>query len=161
MPDLFGAKLSLVRAQTSMTQTALAKRTNLLQSHISHLEAGRKSPTVELAAKLTWIFHISPDYLLRDTTPVEPIQHIAVPSEWNGEIHHLGMKVRDLRTQRGWSQTDLAQQLGLQVQAFVSAIEHQRKLPSAALMLRLAEVFARTVDVLLLDWVDVGGYTKM
>ncbi|MBA3468318.1 MAG: helix-turn-helix transcriptional regulator [Herpetosiphonaceae bacterium] len=155
MPRLFGAKLNLIRTQAGMTQTALAEHTNLLQSHISHLEAGRKSPTVDLVARLTWIFHVSPDYLLQDSIPLGSPQSVVVPSDWSGEIKLLGSKVRELRILRGWSQAELAQQLELKVQAFVSAIEHQRKLPSVALILRLVEVLDLPLDDLLLDWIKI------
>ncbi|MBA3471421.1 MAG: helix-turn-helix transcriptional regulator [Herpetosiphonaceae bacterium] len=157
MPRLFGAKLALVRTRAGITQTALAQRIPIRQSHISHLEAGRKAPTVDLVVLLTWVFHVSPDYFLQDSIEIEPIPKIAVPVSWQGDLLRLGEKIQHLRIKRGWSQFELGEHLGLRGQGFVSAIELARKLPSVDLLLRMVEVFDLPADILLLDWLDLFG----
>ena len=155
MPRLFGAKLALVRTRAGITQTALAQRIPIRQSHISHLEAGRKAPTVDLVVLLAWVFHVSPDYFLQDTIDIEQVTKLTVPSDWKGNILRLGEKIQQLRLKRGWSQFDLGKQLGLRGQGFVSAIEIGRKLPSIELLLRISNILEMTTEDLLLDWINV------
>lgn len=54
-------------------------------------------------------------------------------------------KVRELRTDRGWSQAELAEQLGVSRQT-VNAIETGRYEPSLSLALRIAKLFGRPVE---------------
>lgn len=54
-------------------------------------------------------------------------------------------RVRALRTERGWSQVDLAERLGVSRQT-VSSIETERYEPSLSLAFRLARLFGRRID---------------
>lgn len=49
------------------------------------------------------------------------------------------------RSERGWSQQDLAERLGVSRQT-VNAIERERYDPSLTLAFRLAEVFGLTIE---------------
>ena len=70
MAQLFGPKLRALRLARGMTQAALAEALGLAtQSSISHLEAGRKEPSVSMVVQLADLFGVSLDYLLRDTAP--------------------------------------------------------------------------------------------
>jgi putative transcriptional regulator len=53
--------------------------------------------------------------------------------------------LRDLRAQRGWSQADLAERLGVSRQS-VNAIETGRFDPSLPLAFKLAKLFGRRVE---------------
>lgn len=55
--------------------------------------------------------------------------------------------IATLRTQRGWTQQDLAQQLGVSRQTIIS-IERGRHDPALALAFRLAALFETSVDAL-------------
>lgn len=90
MVKLFGNKLRYLRNQSKMTQAELAARLGpVTQTFVSHLEAGRKEPSVDLALAVADIFSVSLDYLLRDSVPAEavvdsgpflPSQHESQPS---------------------------------------------------------------------------------
>jgi putative transcriptional regulator len=54
-------------------------------------------------------------------------------------------KVKELRTERGWTQQDLADAVGVSRQS-INSIERERYEPSLALALTFARVFRRTVD---------------
>ena len=54
-------------------------------------------------------------------------------------------KVRELRTDRGWSQAELAERLGVSRQT-VNAIETGRYEPSLSLALKMAKLFTRPVE---------------
>jgi transcriptional regulator with XRE-family HTH domain len=72
MPVLLGAKLRYLRQQQQMTQEELARQLGLMrQGHISNLEMGRKTPSLDLLVQIADLFDVTSDYLLRDTIPVE------------------------------------------------------------------------------------------
>jgi putative transcriptional regulator len=54
-------------------------------------------------------------------------------------------RVKDLRTERGWTQQQLADAVGVSRQS-INSIERQRYEPSLALALRFAAVFGLSTD---------------
>ena len=56
-------------------------------------------------------------------------------------------RVRELRTDQGWSQAELAERLGVSRQT-VNAIETGRYEPSLSLALRIAKLFGRPVELI-------------
>ncbi len=54
-------------------------------------------------------------------------------------------RLRELRAERGWSQQDLAEQLGVSRQS-VNAIETGRYDPSLPLAFRIADTFGLTIE---------------
>lgn len=56
-------------------------------------------------------------------------------------------RLKVLRAERNWSQTDLADQLGISRQS-VNAIETGRYDPSLPLAFRIATVFAQTIEAI-------------
>jgi transcriptional regulator with XRE-family HTH domain len=69
-------------------------------------------------------------------------------------LKFFGDKLHWLRTQRGMTQSDLAQQLGVATQAHISYLEAQRSAPSLALVVRAADLFGVTTDYLLRDTIS-------
>jgi transcriptional regulator with XRE-family HTH domain len=68
----FGAKLRHLRGRHHISQTALGKQLALTtHTHISHLEAGRKEPSIDLVLRIADIFGVTTDYLLRDSLPID------------------------------------------------------------------------------------------
>lgn len=73
-PQLLGAKIKYLRKQRTMTQQHLAQQLGLrTQAHISHLEAQRHEPSLEVIVKLAHVFVVTTDYLLRDTIPMDAV----------------------------------------------------------------------------------------
>ena len=56
-------------------------------------------------------------------------------------------RVRELRVERGWSQADLARELGVSRQT-VNAIEVGRYDPSLPLAFRIARLFRRPIEAI-------------
>jgi len=54
-------------------------------------------------------------------------------------------RLRELRSERGWSQGDLAHRLGVSRQT-VNAIENERYDPSLPLAFEIADVFELTIE---------------
>lgn len=61
--------------------------------------------------------------------------------------------VPELRTQRGWSQGDLAAALGVSRQT-VNAIEKERYDPSLPLAIRIARLFGTPVETIFIEGDD-------
>ena len=59
--------------------------------------------------------------------------------------HIVKNKVKDLRTERGWTQQELADKVGVSRQSIIS-IESDRYVPSLPLALMFARVFGCTTD---------------
>lgn len=71
MVRLFGEKLRYLRLGQNLTQAELAARLGIItQSFVSHLEAGRKEPSIAVAIEMAELFGVTLDYLLRDTIPI-------------------------------------------------------------------------------------------
>jgi transcriptional regulator with XRE-family HTH domain len=153
MPRLFGAKLRYLRESSHLTQVQLAERLGILQSHISHLEAGRKNPLINLVVAVSMIFNVTTDYLLIDSAAVETVTPVLEDDVPILPVYpsSLGQKVRDLRIQRHLQQREIADELQLQTQAFISLLETGRKHPSTDLVVGIAAFFGVTTDFLLLD----------
>ena len=60
---IFRANLKTVRLERGLSQTALAQRTGLLSSAISHFETGRRSPSLPNILKLAEGLDVSIDRL--------------------------------------------------------------------------------------------------
>ena len=59
----------------------------------------------------------------------------------------MNNKVRDLRSERAWSQAELGERLGVSRQA-VNAIENGKHDPSLSLAFRIAQLFEQPVEVI-------------
>ena len=62
----------------------------------------------------------------------------------------MNNRLKDLRTERNWTQADLARQLGVSRQT-INAIETGKFDPSLPLAFRLARLFNLTVEEIFLD----------
>jgi transcriptional regulator with XRE-family HTH domain len=69
----FGTKLRELRTQQGLKMNQLAAQLGLTShSHLSHLEAGRKEPSLTLVLQLADRFGVTTDALLRDELPPVP-----------------------------------------------------------------------------------------
>ena len=59
-------------------------------------------------------------------------------------------RVRELRTEHGWSQTELGERLGVSRQT-INAIENERYDPSLPLAFLIAKVFALPIEQLFFE----------
>lgn len=63
----FGEKLRFLRTQSDLTLMQLADRIGLrTHSYLSELESGRKLPTAEMVLRISRLFDVSTDSLLKD-----------------------------------------------------------------------------------------------
>lgn len=67
MLDRFGEKLRALRQKKGLNQTMLAQRMGYsTQAYISELESGKKKPTAEFILKVSRLFRVSCDVLMKD-----------------------------------------------------------------------------------------------
>ncbi len=67
IPQRFGQKLRALRTYHSYTLKTLALALgHIAHGHISEIEAGKKTPTVEFVLSVSRLFNVSTDHLLRD-----------------------------------------------------------------------------------------------
>ena len=59
-------------------------------------------------------------------------------------------RMRELRTERGWSQTELGERLGVSRQT-VNAIENERYDPSLPLAFQIARAFSLTIEQIFIE----------
>ncbi len=60
----FGSRLKELRKQNGFTQKQIADRIGVTKSVISFYELKERAPSPEVLIKLSYIFHVSTDYLL-------------------------------------------------------------------------------------------------
>ena len=66
----FGKRLHDVRTSRGITQEELAVRLELAsKQHVSHMENGERSCSIDLLIELSCILHVSTDYLLMGSEP--------------------------------------------------------------------------------------------
>lgn len=148
MPELLGKKITYLRKQHDLSQSALARMLGIAkQSHISNVESGRREPSLAFVVKTADLLGVSVEYLLRDSIPIEtkiiPIGTIT-SSQQTGNL--FGVKLRHQRERRGWSQSDLARELETISQPYISMLEAGHKQPSIPMVLQCADLFGTPVD---------------
>ncbi|MEZ4732347.1 MAG: helix-turn-helix transcriptional regulator [Caldilineaceae bacterium] len=72
----------------------------------------------------------------------------------SGEMKQFGEKLRVLRQRRGLSQEQLGEMLGVH-QTHVGRLERGEKIPNAAIILKVADIFGVTADQLMRDELEV------
>jgi transcriptional regulator with XRE-family HTH domain len=156
MPRLFGEKVRFLRRQRGMTQTDLAHQVGLAShGHITNLETARDTASLDLAIRVARVLGTTVDYLMRDTIPVEAIPPYVENTIDVGLPKLFGAKLRALRGQRDWSQTELARHLGVARRGYISNLEAGRKYPSPDLALKIADLCGVTIDYLIRDDIPV------
>jgi transcriptional regulator with XRE-family HTH domain len=153
MPQRFGEKLKYLRQQLGLTQAELAQRLSLAShSHVSSLESGRHQPGLPLITNIMRLFNVSSLYLLDDrVNTADASAYINIGNRDDQAKMPFGERLRAARLRRGLSQRQFIQRLGLSSRSAVSDIESGRRLPSSALLTKIAEVLDVTTDELLRD----------
>ena len=155
MIQRFGDKLRYLRKQQQLTQKECADLLGLARhSHISNLESGRKTPSLELVCLMARQFDVSVDYLLRDDVAVDKPETLATHAEDTLKLQ-FASNLRTLRTRARLTQVELAKELGGISQWHLSHLETGSKGPSLEILLAIAGFF----DVLVED-ILYGNFDK-
>jgi transcriptional regulator with XRE-family HTH domain len=79
------------------------------------------------------------------------------PSQDGELMQRFGEKLHTLRTAHELTLQQLAAELGYATHAYISELESGKKVPTAALVLKVARRFDVTTDVLLKDEMELAG----
>jgi transcriptional regulator with XRE-family HTH domain len=71
-------------------------------------------------------------------------------------MEKFGEKLRILRQRRGLSLRDLSSMLGYASHSYVTALEKNERKPSAEVVLKIADIFGVTADLLMRDELDLN-----
>lgn len=159
MPQLFGAKLRHTRRLHDLTQSELANALSLASyTYINRLEADQRTPSLIFVVRLAMLFQQPTDYFLRDTIPIEATRTSIIKPLTATEqpMQLLGTKLRELRRQKGWKQTELTRHLGLSHPGYINNLEADRRVPSLDLIVQIANLFGITTDYLTLDVIPIN-----
>lgn len=66
-PLEFGKRLSLLRKSHGLTQEQLAEKLNISWDHLSKIERGKRTPSLDVIIAIACYFCVSTDYLLLGT----------------------------------------------------------------------------------------------
>lgn len=157
----FPETLRLLRKANQLTQVELARLLGLAkQGYISNLEAGRKAPSLELVLRIAELFGVTSDNLLRGDSLDDQIRGSFTPnaSAQVSPPRLFGAKLRHLRLKHRISQADLAQQLGLARQGYISNIEMGHREPSLDIVMRVADHFNVSIEYLLRDIIPINSF---
>lgn len=154
-PQRFGEKLRALRHQYNLTQIDLARELGLSShTHITNIESGRRTPSLELVLRVASRFQVRVDSLVDDTAAVEVLRGKSYTSQFlqpDPAPHEFGDKLRTLRQRQTLTQAQLAQELGLASHSHIANLEAGRRKPSLELVLLVAEYFQITVEILVDD----------
>jgi transcriptional regulator with XRE-family HTH domain len=70
-------------------------------------------------------------------------------------MQRFGEKLRALRTAHALTLQQLAAELGYATHAYISELEGGKKMPTAALVIKVANRFGTSTDALLMDDIDL------
>lgn len=70
-------------------------------------------------------------------------------------MERFGEKVRTLRQRQGLTLKELAEAVGVASFSYISDIENGKKTPHPTLIIKIADVFGVTADLLMRDEVDL------
>lgn len=64
--DKFGEKLQRLRQRQGLSQSQLAEMLGVTRTHVSRMERGEKIPNIAMLLKISNIFGVTTDLLIRD-----------------------------------------------------------------------------------------------
>ncbi len=67
----FGEKLRILRQRKNLSQTELSELLGVSRTHVSRMERGEKIPNVAMLIKISDIFEVIADRLIRDELELE------------------------------------------------------------------------------------------
>ena len=118
--------LELMKSQ-NVTAAKLTKETNLPNSAITEWKKGKSKPSLDAIVKIADYFNVSVDYIL-DRTDMT--------------------RMKELRTEKGLSQKDVASSLGITQQAYAN-YERMARQADYETLKKLSAIFDCSIDYLL------------
>lgn len=138
-PSLFGERIKELRKSHRLTMKKLGELIGVAQNTVSNWENGKRQPDYGTLTFLAEYFNVSTDYLLgKDATTERPSTTPSI----------FGERLKNLRLEKGLSQREIAEHLGLTQQAYAYYETGDRE-PGLKTLLALSSILNVSTDYLL------------
>ena len=139
-------RIRRLREARGWTVAALARMVGVAPAVIANAEAGRNDPMARTVAALARVFEITMDDVWYGSDRAADAERRAALAN-ESVARTFGERVRAFRLARGWSQRDLAEQIGATQQA-VQRCEGGMRAPNLTTFVNLADALGVGLDVL-------------
>ena len=140
--EKFHEKLKVLRKKQGLTQKSLSNMLNISQSAYAHWEQGMREPNFEKLSMLAFIFDVSIDFLLSDYLEMAKDRYLKFKEE---KKKVFSSRLKELRLQHGFSQEELAEQIGIKRNSY-SDWENGKCKPSYEKLEKIADFFEVSLD---------------
>ena len=140
--EKFHEKLKVLRKKKGFTQKSLSNILNISQSAYAHWEQGMREPNFEKLSMLACIFDVSIDFLLSEYLEISKETYLKLKEE---KKNLFSVRLKELRLQHGFSQEELAEQIGIKRNTY-SDWENGKCKPNYEKLEKIADFFGVSLD---------------
>lgn len=152
MSDALGSRLKLLRKTKPLSQEEMGAILGVSKTTISQYETGTHSPDTSVLRLFALYFNVSTDYLLGLTNITDSIASLlGAPQKTDNKTSvatTIGTRLKSLRLEKGDSQGDLGDVIGLSANT-ISQYENAISKPNVSLLGKFALYFKVSTDYLL------------
>ena len=144
--EKFHEKLKILRKKQGLTQQEVADFFGVKQPIYQKWESGMRKPSYENLSMLACIFDVSIDYLLGDYLEISKERYLKLKKQKEEEKKNLfSVRLKELRLQHGFSQEELAEQIGIKQNSY-SDWENGKSKPNYEKLEKIADFFGVSLD---------------
>lgn len=146
--EKFHEKLKMLRKKKGLTQQEVADCFGIKQPIYQKWESGNRKPSYENLSMLACIFDVSIDYLLGDYLEISKERYLKFKKRKKKEEEKknlFSVRLKELRLQHGFSQEELAEQIGIKQNSY-SDWEHGKCKPNYEKLEKIADFFGVSLD---------------
>lgn len=132
-----GERIKKSRKYKGYTQQELADVLGLSVMTIRRFESNTRQPKLEMLEKIASALDVTVEKLLFGTDTVEK---------------HFGEQLKNVREEKGFTQTELAQMVGVKTNTIIQ-YENGNRMPTREMLINLSECLnVSTLDIGIMDW---------
>ena len=146
--EKFHEKLKILRKKQGLTQQEVAEFLEMTQPVYQKWESGNRKPSYENLSMLACIFDVSLDYLLSEYSEISKERYLKFLKKRKKEEEKknlFSVRLKELRLQHGFSQEELAEQIGIK-RNYYSDWENGKCKPNYEKLEKIADFFGVSLD---------------
>ena len=140
--EKFHEKLKVLRKKQGLTQKEVADLVHVDRVRYTNWENGKREPNFENLSMLACIFDVSVDFLLSEYLEISKGTYLKLKEE---KKNLFSVRLKELRLQRGFSQEELAEQIGIKQNSY-SDWENGKCKPNYEKLEKIADFFGVSLD---------------
>ena len=140
--EKFHEKLKVFRKKKGLTQQEVADLVHVDRVRITNWENGKREPNFENLSMLACIFDVSIDFLLSEYLEISKETYLKLKEE---KKNLFSVRLKELRLQHGFSQEELAEQIGIKQNSY-SDWENGKCKPNYEKLEKIADFFGVSLD---------------